>query len=130
MLGAANVVSLIPVRHAHVDAAKSFYGETLGLRLIADDDFAVVFDVNGGVLRLTKMDEFTPQPFSVIAWQVEDIGAKVQALVERGVVFERYGFMQQDELGIWTVPDGSAKVAWFKDPQGNVLSMVDSSGTM
>ncbi len=124
MLGAHDVISLIPIVDAK--AARSFYEKTLGLRFISDDDFALVFEVNGRFLRLTKVQELTPQPFSIIGWQVPDAEATVRALAKAGVEFERYGFMDQDELGIWAVPDGSAKVAWFKDPDGNLLSLVES----
>lgn len=126
MLAGADVLSLIPIRQHTAGEARRFYAETLGLRFIADDQFALVFEVNGRFLRLTKVDDFKPQPFSVIGWQVDDITDKAERLRAAGVVFERYPFLQQDELGIWAVPDGSAKIAWFKDPDGNVLSMVES----
>ncbi len=124
MLSRCDVISLIPVKDA--DAARAFYEKTLGLRFISDDDFALVFEVNGRFLRLTKVKELEPQPFSIIGWQVPDATATVKGLTDEGVEFERYGFMEQDDLGIWTVPDGSAKVAWFKDPDGNLLSLVES----
>lgn len=124
MLAGCDVISLIPI--ADAEAARAFYETTLGLRFISDDNFALVFEVNGRFLRLTKVEKLTPQPFSIIGWQVPDAEATVQALAAAGVEFERYGFMEQDELGIWAVPDGSAKVAWFKDPDGNLLSLVES----
>jgi len=90
---------------------------------VSEDPFAVVFDSNGNMIRLTKVNEFRPQPFTVLGWQVSDIVAAVKRLQGAGVTFERYGeFMQQDELGIWTAP-GGAKVAWFQDPDGNTLSV-------
>jgi len=102
--------------------AKVFY-EKLGLTFVSEDPFAVVFDSNGNMIRLTKVNEFRPQPFTVLGWQVADIVAAVKRLQSAGVTFERYGeFMQQDELGIWTAPGGT-KVAWFKDPDGNTLSV-------
>ena len=102
--------------------AKVFY-EKLGLTFVSEDPFAVVFDSNGNMIRLTKVNEFRPQPFTVLGWQVSDIVAAVKRLQGAGVSFERYGeFMQQDELGIWTAPGGT-KVAWFKDPDGNTLSV-------
>src|SRR3974390_967140 len=101
---------------------KVFY-EKLGLTFVSEDPFAVVFDSNGNMIRLTKVNEFRPQPFTVLGWQVSDIVAAVKRLQSAGVTFERYGeFMQQDELGIWTAPGGT-KVAWFKDPDGNTLSV-------
>ena len=102
--------------------AKVFY-EKLGLTFVSEDPFAVVFDSNGNMIRLTKVNDFRPQPFTVLGWQVADIVAAVKRLQSAGVTFERYGeFMQQDELGIWTAPGGT-KVAWFKDPDGNTLSV-------
>lgn len=108
------------------ERARAFYEDTLGLRFIADDGFALVFEVNGRFLRLARVQDLRPQPFAVIAWQVPDIAGTVRGLRERGVAFERYPHFEQDELGIWTAPDRSAKVAWFKDPDGNVLSVVES----
>ena len=102
--------------------AKVFY-EKLGLTFVSEDPFAVVFDSNGNMIRLTKVNELRPQPFTVLGWQVANIVAAVKRLQSAGVTFERYGeFMQQDELGIWTAPGGT-KVAWFKDPDGNTLSV-------
>ena len=88
---------------------------------MSDDSFAVVFDAGGTELRLQRVRELTPHPFTALGWIVDDIGAQVRALVARGVTFERYDFMTQDELGIWSTP--GAKVAWFKDPDGNLLSL-------
>jgi len=103
--------------------AKSFYIDKLGLKLVSEDDFAVVLEANANSVRLTKVREFTPQPFTILGWQVASIEAAVKGLAAAGVSFERYGqFMKQDELGIWTAPNG-AKVAWFKDPDGNTLSV-------
>ena len=68
------------------------------------------------------MKEFTPHPFTLLGWEVTGIEKEVAALAEAGVVFERYGFFEQDALGIWTAPNGD-KVAWFKDPDGNTLSV-------
>ncbi len=106
-----------------VARAKEFYGHTLGLRLINEEPpVALVFDAPGIMLRLGMGKELPPFAGTVLGWQVPDIAAAVKDLVEAGVTFERYGFMQQDELGIWTTPTG-AKVAWFKDPDGNILSV-------
>jgi catechol 2,3-dioxygenase-like lactoylglutathione lyase family enzyme len=103
--------------------AKAFYADKLGLTFVSEDSFAIVFDCNGTMLRLTKMKELTPQPFTVLGWQVTDIEAAVKKLRAAGVEFMRLGdFMKQDGLGIWTAPNGN-KVAWFKDPDGNTLSV-------
>jgi catechol 2,3-dioxygenase-like lactoylglutathione lyase family enzyme len=106
-----------------VERAKSFYRDTLGLRLISEDlPFALVFDANGTMLRLSIVKAHVPKPGTVLGWQVTDIASAVQDLARAGVQFERYDFLQQDEAGIWASPT-AAKVAWFKDPDGNVLSL-------
>lgn len=110
---------------ATTDAARSraFYQDVLGLQFVEENPFALVFDAAGTMLRVQRVKELTPQPFTALGWKVDDIAAAVGALVGRGVVFERYGFFEQDELGIWTAPGGAARVAWFKDPDGNTLSV-------
>ena len=106
-----------------VERAKAFYGDTLGLRLLKEEPpFALVFDANGIMLRLGMGREVPPANGTVLGWRVPDIVAAVRELMEAGVVFERYGFMKQDELGIWDAP-GGARVAWFRDPDGNILSL-------
>jgi catechol 2,3-dioxygenase-like lactoylglutathione lyase family enzyme len=103
--------------------SKEFYEQTLGLPLVSDElPFALVFDVCGTMLRVTPVKELTPASHTVLGWKVPDIAAAAQALHRAGVVFQRYLGMEQDELGIWTSP-GGAKVAWFKDPDGNTLSI-------
>jgi predicted enzyme related to lactoylglutathione lyase len=102
--------------------AKKFYGDVLGFRLTSDDQFALAFDLGGTQLRIQKVKEFEPHPFTSLGWSVGNIRKAVSMLVKQKVKFEHYSFMQQDELGIWQAPSG-AKVAWFKDPDGNLLSM-------
>lgn len=106
------------------EKAKAFYSGVLGFRLTSDDQFALAFDANGTMLRVAKAQEFTPQQGTVLGWEVADVRAAVGELAPRGVHFEQYNlpFLRQDELGVWTAP-GGAKVAWFKDPEGNVLSV-------
>jgi predicted enzyme related to lactoylglutathione lyase len=106
------------------DKAKIFYKETLGLKLLSEDKYALEFEANGGLLRVTTVQEFKPQIFTVLGWNVEDISSTVKLLNAKGVFCERFGFFEQDSLGIWTSPNGS-KVAWFKDPDGNVLSLTE-----
>src|SRR5689334_1582292 len=101
--------------------AKEFYQGTLGLDLVNEDNFALTFDVHGTMLRVTTVPKLTPAGFTVLGWGVKDIVSAVRDLQKAGVAFERYGF-PQDDLGIWTAP-GGAKVAWFKDPDGNILSV-------
>ena len=121
MLASEKIIGFVPITDAA--RAKSFYEEKLGLKFVSEDSFAVVFDANGIMLRLTRVQEFAPQAFTVLGWQVSDIVATVKRLQAAGVTFERYGgYMQQDELGIWDAP-GGARVAWFKDPDGNTLSV-------
>lgn len=105
------------------DRAKKFYRDTLGLRLVSEQrPFALEFDVNGIMLRVTIVDEFKPAGFTVLGWQVPQIKAAAKALTKAGVKFERYPGMDQDELGVWNSPSG-ARIAWFKDPDGNTLSI-------
>lgn len=122
MLTNSKPVILIPT--AKKDEAKDFYESVLGLKFIYDDNFALVFDAAGIMLRLTPVKEFTPHSFSVLGWEVNDIVSTVSGLSAKDVKFEIYDFpwMKQDEHGIWAAPDGT-QVAWFKDPDGNLLSV-------
>lgn len=103
--------------------AKAFYRDVLGLKLVHEDQFATVFDANGTMLRVTPVPERVPARYTVLGWNVEDIEATVEGLTKAGVKFEHYGFPTQDSRGIWSVPGGGAKVAWFKDPDDNILSV-------
>ena len=120
MLSSTNIVAFVPTRDA--EKARAFYEGVLGLRFVKDDGFAMVLDANGIMIRVAKMKDFTPAPFTVLGWQVSGIEDVVRGLQKRGVHFEIFGFFKQDELGIWTAPTGD-KVAWFKDPDGNILSV-------
>jgi len=104
--------------------AKSFYGDILGLTLLSEDKFALEFEANGTLLRVTIVQDFKPQPFTVLGWDVADIISVIKSLNKKGILCEKYEFLVQDNLGIWTAPGGS-KVAWFKDPDGNVLSLTE-----
>ena len=104
--------------------AAAFYGDTLQLRQKSDDEFALVFELHHVELRLQKVKEFTPQPFTALGWQVRAIRTTVAALAARGVVFERFPGLLQDAQGIWAAPSG-AQVAWFRDPDGNLLSVAE-----
>jgi catechol 2,3-dioxygenase-like lactoylglutathione lyase family enzyme len=106
-----------------VNRAKAFYRDTLGLRLVSEEPpFALVFEANGIMLRLGMGKEIPPAHGTVLGWQVHNIDTAVQELKAAGVQFERYEFLKPDESGIWTSPTG-ARVAWFKDPDGNTLSL-------
>jgi catechol 2,3-dioxygenase-like lactoylglutathione lyase family enzyme len=120
MLGSNNIVAFVPITDG--EKAREFYEGKLGLRFVNDDGFAVVFESNGIRLRAAKMKEVKPSHFTILGWEVKPIEQAVTSLRERGVHFEIFGFFKQDELGIWTAPTGD-KVAWFKDPDGNVLSI-------
>jgi catechol 2,3-dioxygenase-like lactoylglutathione lyase family enzyme len=120
MLDSSNIVAFVPTKNA--EQARAFYEGVLGLRFVKDDGFAIVFDANGIMIRVAKMKDFTPAPFTVLGWQVSGIEDVVRGLQKKGVHFEIFGFFKQDELGIWTAPTGD-KVAWFKDPDGNILSV-------
>lgn len=102
--------------------AKAFYRDSLGLQLISEDPFALVFDVAGTMLRVTAVQEVAAAKYTVLGWQVADIVRTARNLQEAGVPLERYAGMQQDELGIWNSPSG-ARVAWFKDPDGHTLNI-------
>jgi predicted enzyme related to lactoylglutathione lyase len=102
--------------------ARVFFEEVLGLTFESEDQYALVFQANGTTLRIQKMPSVDPKPFTILGWHVEDINAAVSALGSKGVKFERYDFMQPDELGVVTFENG-ARVAWFKDPDGNLLSL-------
>jgi catechol 2,3-dioxygenase-like lactoylglutathione lyase family enzyme len=102
--------------------AKRFYEEVLGLKLVSDDGFALVFDANGIMLRVSIVKDFHPAPFTILGWKVNDIRDTIAKLIERGVKFEHFPHFDQDDLGIWTAPDRTM-VAWFKDPAGNTLSL-------
>ena len=106
----------------NADAAISFYRDTLGLKFIRDDGFALVFETNDVTLRIAKVPEFTPAQHTVLGWESDNIAATVDELAAKGVTFTHYPNMGQDERGICTFPNGD-KVAWFKDPDGNVLSI-------
>ena len=120
-LGDNEMIAFVATR----DPARSkvFYEQTLGLRLVSEElPFALVFDLRGTMLRITVVKELTPAAYTVLGWKVPDIIAGAHALQRAGVVFQRYPGMEQDESGIWTSPSGT-KVAWFKDPDGNTLSI-------
>ncbi len=126
MLGSIDIVAFIPTKDP--EKARAFYEGVLGLRFVKDDGFALVLDANGIMVRVAKA-QFTPAPFTILGWQVTDIENVAAALQQKGVQFERFGFFEQDPLGIWTAPTGD-KVAWFKDPDENILSISQHVGRL
>jgi catechol 2,3-dioxygenase-like lactoylglutathione lyase family enzyme len=105
------------------EKSKAFYSGVLGFQMSHEDPFAAVFDLNGTALRISTVPNFQAQAHTVLGWEVPDIVASVKALVSKGVKFTVYDGMGQDDLGIWSPPGGSTKVAWFLDPDGNNLSL-------
>jgi catechol 2,3-dioxygenase-like lactoylglutathione lyase family enzyme len=120
MLNNEKIMSFVGVSDAN--KARAFYRDTLGLTMLDEDGFALVFDVGGIMLRVTLVNEVRPQPYTVLGWQVEDAVKTVRALAAAGVQVEHYSHVPQDDDGIWTAP-GGPKIAWFKDPDGNILSI-------
>jgi catechol 2,3-dioxygenase-like lactoylglutathione lyase family enzyme len=116
-----SLMGFIPTRDG--DAARAFYETKVGLRFISDDQFALVFQSGANLIRISRTGSFTPAPYTILGWQSSNVEQDVREMAARGIKFERYDYIgTQDELGIWTSPSG-AKVAWFKDPDGNTLSI-------
>jgi catechol 2,3-dioxygenase-like lactoylglutathione lyase family enzyme len=120
MLQASEVIAF--AASADLRQARAFYEQVLGLRVVEQNDFACVFDANGTMLRVTAVAEVARPGYTVLGWRVADIAATVHRLTERGVVFLRYDGLDQDQNGVWTAPGGDM-IAWFTDPDGNVLSL-------
>ena len=106
------------------DDARDFYSRVLGLTLVEETPFALVFDASGTSLRLQKVERVLVQPYTSLGWQVADIHKTLERLEASGVVAERFEGLDQDKVGIWSAPDGTA-IAWFKDPDGNLLSLTE-----
>jgi len=122
VLGSSPVIAFVATTDPR--RAKAFYAGTLGLRLTGEDPFALVFDAAGTMLRVATVTALKPAGYTVLGWNVRDIDRAVRDLAEKGVAFQRYDGMPQDELGIWTSP-GGARIAWFLDPEGNTLSLTE-----
>lgn len=120
MLKNAKVISFIATSRPL--EAKAFYKDVLRLPLRSEDKFAIVFGLGEGSLRVTPVEALVPAPFTVLGWEVGDIREEAKVLGEFGVAFERFPGLEQDKAGVWTAP-GGARVAWFKDPDGNILSL-------
>jgi catechol 2,3-dioxygenase-like lactoylglutathione lyase family enzyme len=126
MLRTADIVAFVPTRDPK--RARAFYENVLDLQLVSEDPFALVFNANGIMLRVANVSSvpgFAAAPFTILGWHVPSAEDAVRELGVRGVVFERFPGMPQSPEGIWSAP-GGAKVAWFKDPDGNVLSITES----
>jgi catechol 2,3-dioxygenase-like lactoylglutathione lyase family enzyme len=124
MLESAPVVAFAPA--TDLARAREFFGGALGLPLLEDDGFACVFDADGTRLRVTLVEQLTPAPFTILGWTVPDARAAARGLAERGVELLRVDGIGQDADGVWTAP-GGAQVVWFKDPDGNTLSVTQDA---
>ena len=120
MLTSNPVIAFIPTSDA--ERSRAFYEQKLGLRFVSDDSFAVVMDCKGTMLRIARVGQFTPHPFTTLGWQVEDIDTTAEVMTANGVQFSIFPGLDQNDAGVWTAPDG-ARIAWFKDPDGNILSI-------
>ena len=122
MLGNQTLIAFIATQDS--EHSRTFYERTLGLQLVSDDAFALVFNANGTTIRVQKVAAFRPQPFTALGFRVDDLNAVVAALKQKHIACERFPGMTQDADGIWASPSG-ARIAWFKDPDGNVLSVTE-----
>ena len=114
------VIGFLPTKDGK--RARAFFEGTLGLEFVSDDPYALVLYSGATMIRIVKVQDFVPVPYTVLGWEVQNIELVVSDLKTRGVAFEKYPFIQDQELGIWQSAGGD-KVAWFKDPDGNVLSV-------
>ena len=115
-----SLIGFVPITDG--ERSKAFYADVLGLEFVQDDGFALVFRSGENMVRMVRMPSVTPAQFTILGWEAESIEDDVKALAAKGIEFIRYSFFEQDALGIWTAPNGD-KVAWFADPDGNVLSL-------
>ena len=122
MLTSSDVIAFVATTQP--ERAKAFYSEVLGLRLVEDTPYALVFDANGTMLRIQKVQALTPAGHTVLGWHVADIYETIEMLLKQGVTFAHYPGLPQDKQGVWTTPDGH-KIAWFSDPDGNTLSLTE-----
>jgi catechol 2,3-dioxygenase-like lactoylglutathione lyase family enzyme len=120
MLDSGKMIGFVPTKD--YDKARAFYEGKLGFEFVSLDQYALVMSIGGHKIRIAKMPNFTPLQGTILGWEVAKIEPVVTWLRDQGVILEKYPFVQDRELGIWTTPTGD-KVAWFKDPDGNVLSV-------
>ena len=122
MLTEPKITSFIPTTQAK--RSRQFYQDTLGLVLVSEDNFAMEFRGGDTLLRVTIVNELSPHPFTVLGFRINEIEKQVKSLSTKGVNFERYDHFDMSDLGIWS-SSSRAKVAWFKDPDGNLLSLTE-----
>jgi len=126
VLGGAELVAFLAT--ADAARARQFYEGVLGLRVVDEGPYALVLDSGGVTIRVQKVERVTPPSGTALGWSVPDVATAARGLSERGVALRRHAGLEQDELGIWTSPAG-ARVAWFDDPDGNVLSLTEARGS-
>ena len=126
MLTASRLVCFVAT--ADADRARAFYRDALGLALVEDNGFSLVFDADGTQLRVQRVEAVAPHPYTALGWKVDDVTAAVRALAVRGVAMARFPGLPLDADAIWNAPDGS-RVAWFHDPDGNTLSLHQPPGS-
>lgn len=117
MLSSCKLMGFLTTRD--YDRAKKFFVDVLGFKFVSHDQFALVVETDNNMIRIVEIKEAVPAPYTVLGWEVQSIDEVAGWLQQRGVVFEKYPWMQEQ---IWTAPGGD-RVAWFKDPDGNVLSI-------
>ena len=122
MLDSSDLIAFVAT--TDLSRARTFYAGTLGLPLLTQDQYACAFDAHGTILRVTATADFARPSHTVLGWKVADIAVATGDLTSRGVTFLRVDGLQQDQHGAWTTPSGD-KVAWFKDPDGNTLSLTE-----
>jgi len=122
MLENPKITAFLPT--INPEQSKQFYTDTLGLKLISEDVYALEFEGSGIFLRITVVEKFEPHPFTVLGFKIEDIATQIKSLSKKGVEFEKYNYFEQDNLGVWNSPS-NAKIAWFKDPDGNLVSLTE-----
>lgn len=125
MLVSGKTVAFVPSRD--LAGAEQFYVEVLGLAKLSGGPYGLVLEANGVTVRIARTESLEPQPFTILGFDVTDVEQTARALAAQGVTFQRYPSMKQDELGIWSSPGGS-RIAWFKDPDGNTLSVAQHPG--
>jgi len=126
MLDTAKIVAFVPT--LDFEEARPFFRDVLGLKLVTEDPFAITFDANGITLRVSKVPELTPHPFTILGWWVDSVPETAARLAEAGVELQRFDGLDQDEQGLWTPPGSGVAVAWFLDPAGNTLSITGFVG--
>jgi catechol 2,3-dioxygenase-like lactoylglutathione lyase family enzyme len=120
MLTTAPLVAFVAT--TDLERSHGFYGDVLRLRRVEPSPFANVYDAQGATLRVTRVERVAAAPYTVLGWTVGDVHSRLAGLTARGVAFERFEGVDQDDAGVWTAP-GGAQIAWFKDPDGNLLSL-------